>query len=219
MEREDVSGPQGFLHIHLPYAVRKLGINGKIWVACAEPKFERRSALEDGLRDFSASDGYKIRASGGNHGTRRHDLPNALPYLSIDCGELTRERHGQRKRVICDFFDAIVRDIADRDPVLDCGVDVDIVHSNAVANDNFADAQALDDRLRNGSKLHKKCVRLLRRCNYILFALALEYVEFTSGAFYDASLGLDRRKSVVSDDKLRFAPHSSILDLRFFREF
>ena len=104
--------------------------------------------------------------------------------------------------MIGDFVDAVVGDVAHRNAAASRGFKVDIVESDAIANDHLAVGQAFDHRPGDRSPLHQQHIGISGPFDHVLFRLALQSGELTPGILDDAFLGLNVRELKIGDHKV-----------------
>ena len=72
----------------------------------------------------------------------------------------TGQAEYQRQGMIRHLFDAVIQHIADHDALLRGCRDVDIVHSDAIPDDDFTSFQSVDDRCGNRGPRNQNAVRV-----------------------------------------------------------
>jgi hypothetical protein len=74
----------------------------------------------------------------------RRQSPFSIAHMQRVGHNLPRDAEDERQRVIGDFVDAVVGDVADGDAALLCRLHVDVVVADAVANDDFGSPHRVD---------------------------------------------------------------------------
>ena len=117
---------------------------------------------------------------------------------------LARQREGKRERVISDFVDAIIRDVANRDTAFTGSLQVDAVDADAVAHDDLAVLESRDQFAADGGPLYEQRIGIAAERDQLCGRLKLRNDKFVTGGSEERSLLIDRRKAMVGENNFHW---------------
>ena len=172
-----------------------------------EAKAGRRQALQHRAADLTeaeeADGGFTVDRQRRSDADRR---PFASPDAGVEAGKLAQLGEDQRRGVVGDLVEAIVRDVAHRDAAPVGCRDVDIVVADAIADDRGTRRKRLDRSTRAGRKLHHRDVGAAKRLGDVLGALALLRGKLRPRAGRGSRLRLERGECIVGHDDAHQLP-------------
>ena len=116
--------------------------------------------------------------------------------------QFARERKPQGNRVICHFLRAVVLHVGDQNPLLGCCVDINNVHTNAVARNDLAFLHLQNCLATNSSVLVHHGRAVWRHIKQIFLMLDLKGYDLSTRRFQNFRLNTDVAKVVIGNHDL-----------------
>ena len=134
-------------------------IRGHDGIKHEHTSFEREQTLHDFPPDAPKADDADGEMFQRRHrGQRRGEAPLARADVERVRNHLPRDGEDECQRVIRDFINAVVRNVAHWDPTLACGCGVHIVVADAVAHDGLRFGHGVYHLGVHRSKLRNDCI-------------------------------------------------------------
>src|SRR5690606_23773532 len=136
MERNDVSAVNHFIERSGPGAIWKF--TGARVVDEHLGKAKHGAFAQHGCTSAAIADDTKRAPGDAKDRLGARHVPRTLAYIAIARGDPARNGKEQRQSVVTYFLDTIIGDVGDIDPAFSSRIAVDIVDTDAVANNHAA---------------------------------------------------------------------------------